>query len=116
MLNKTKFTLEYILYLSIVLICLWIGSTLIEKKSNKLLKKSIYNSLSEISQDWAVVKIKGLNATLKGNSPTKYDSIKIVRHLNRNYPFLIIENKTKYDNQVSFHDKITFISRFGRFS
>ncbi len=94
------------------MICCWFGSILIEKKNEKLLKDSIYSSLSQISQDWALVKVKGLNAIIEGNAPSKYDSIKVVRHIKNKHPFLKIENKTTYKNQVSFLDKISFIRVF----
>ncbi|OUX44926.1 hypothetical protein CBE37_00595 [bacterium TMED277] len=110
--NKNKFVLEYILYILLVLICCWFSSVLIEKKSEKLLKQSIYNSLFQISQDWPQVKIRGLSATIEGNAPTKYDSLKIIRHLQNKYPFLKLENKTTHRKEVSFFDKISFIRLF----
>jgi len=109
---KKEFLFEYIIYILLVLICCWFGSILIEKKSEKLIKQSIYNSLFQISQDWPQVKVKGLTATIQGNAPTKYDSFKIIRHLKNNYPFLKLENKTTHGKEVSFFDKISFIRLF----
>ena len=112
MFNKNKFMFEYLIYILLVLICCWFGSILIAKKSEKLIKQSIYNSLFQISQDWPQVKVKGLRATIEGNAPTKYDSLKIIRHLKNNYPFLKFENKTTHSKEVSFFDKISFIKVF----
>ena len=112
MFNKNKFIFEYLFYIVLVLICCWFGSILIEKKSDKLIKQSIYNSLFQISQDWPQIKVKGLNVTIEGNAPSKYDSLKIIRYLENNYPFLKLENKTTHSKEVSFFDKISFIKVF----
>ncbi len=112
MFNKNKFMFEYLLYIVLVLICCWFGSILIEKKSDKLIKQSIYNSLFQISQDWPHIKVKGLSVTIEGNAPSKYDSLKIIRYLKNNYPFLKFENKTTHSKEVSFFDKISLIKVF----